>query len=64
MPRTKTNSSAKKRFKVTSSGKFKHKKAYKRHLLSKKSKRRKNRLQPSAMVHHSDAYKVKELMQA
>ena len=40
MPKLKTNSSAKKRFKITGSGKVKHKKAGKRHNLSKKSNSR------------------------
>ena len=37
MPKMKTNSSAKKRFKVTGSGKIKRACAYKRHILTKKS---------------------------
>nr|HPH88222.1 50S ribosomal protein L35 [Chitinophagales bacterium] len=36
MPKMKTNSSAKKRFKVTGSGKIKRAHAYKRHILTKK----------------------------
>ena len=41
MPKMKTNSGAKKRFKVTGSGKIKRGKAFKRHLLGRKSKKRK-----------------------
>ena len=37
MPKVKTNSSAKKRFKVTGTGKITHQKAFKRHILTKKS---------------------------
>ncbi|MFN5319624.1 MAG: 50S ribosomal protein L35, partial [Bacteroidia bacterium] len=37
MPKMKTNSSAKKRFKLTATGKIKRKHAYKRHILTKKS---------------------------
>ena len=39
MPKVKTNSSAKKRFKVTGTGKIMHQKAFKRHILTKKSKK-------------------------
>jgi large subunit ribosomal protein L35 len=41
MPKMKTKSSAKKRFKVTGSGKIKRKHAFKNHILTKKSKKRK-----------------------
>ena len=37
MPKMKSNSGAKKRFKLTGSGKIKRKKAFKRHILTKKS---------------------------
>ena len=41
MPKVKTNSSAKKRFKVTGTGKITHQKSFKRHILTKKSNKRK-----------------------
>ena len=41
MPKMKTKSSAKKRFKVTGTGKIKRKHAFKNHILTKKSKKRK-----------------------
>ncbi|MFY7651799.1 MAG: 50S ribosomal protein L35 [Chitinophagaceae bacterium] len=41
MPKVKTNSSAKKRFKVTGSGEITYQKSFKRHILTKKSKKRK-----------------------
>ena len=41
MPKMKTKSSAKKRFKLTGSGKIKRKHAFKSHILTKKSKKRK-----------------------
>ena len=44
MPKMKTNSSAKKRFKVTGSGKIKRAHAYKRHILTKKTSKRKRQL--------------------
>ena len=44
MPKMKTNSSAKKRFKVTGTGKIKRNKAFKNHILTKKTKVQKKRL--------------------
>ena len=44
MPKMKTNSGAKKRFKLTGTGKIKRKHAYKSHILTKKSKKRKRNL--------------------
>ena len=44
MPKVKTNSSAKKRFKVTGTGKITHQKSFKRHILTKKSKKRKRHM--------------------
>lgn len=56
----KTKSSAKKRFKITGSGKIKRKHAFKSHILTKKSKKRKLRLTHSGLVHESDAKNIKE----
>lgn len=44
MPKVKTNSGAKKRFKLSGSGKIRRKHAYKSHILTKKSKKRKRNL--------------------
>ncbi|MEN8810903.1 MAG: 50S ribosomal protein L35, partial [Flavobacteriales bacterium] len=44
MPKMKTKSSAKKRFKVTGSGKLKRKHAFKSHILTKKAHKRKKNL--------------------
>ncbi|RRJ93244.1 50S ribosomal protein L35 [Paenimyroides tangerinum] len=60
MPKMKTKSSAKKRFKVTGSGKLKRKHAFKSHILTKKSKKRKLALTHSALVHKSDVRSIKE----
>ena len=46
MPKMKTNSSAKKRFKVTGTGKIKRKHAYKSHILTKKTTKQKRRGRP------------------
>ena len=60
MPKMKTKSSAKKRFKLTGSGKIKRKHAFKSHILTKKSKKRKLKLTHSTFVHNSDAKNIKE----
>ncbi|MDA0773439.1 MAG: 50S ribosomal protein L35 [Bacteroidetes bacterium] len=60
MPKMKTKSSAKKRFKLTGSGKLKRKHAFKSHILTKKSKKRKLRLTQSGLVHESDVANIKE----
>ena len=62
MPKMKTNSGAKKRFKVTGSGKINRGKAYKRHLLGSKSKKRKEELAKSTVVHKSDEHRVKLML--
>ena len=50
MPKVKTNSSAKKRFKVTATGEITHQKAFKRHILTKKSTKRKRALRKKGVV--------------
>ena len=60
MPKMKTKSSAKKRFKLTGSGKMKRKHAFKSHILTKKSKKRKLKLTHSGLVHNSDVTSIKE----
>ncbi len=59
MPKMKTKSSAKKRFKITGSGKIKRKHAFKSHILTKKSKKRKLRLRHSTLVHKADESNIK-----
>lgn len=59
----KTKSSAKKRFSFTGSGKRKkirRNSAYMRHLLTKKSKKRKGKLGNSTLVHPSDEKNIRE----
>ena len=60
MPKLKTKSSAKKRFKITGTGKIKRKHAFKNHILTKKSKKRKLALTHSTLVHESDKDSVKK----
>ena len=59
MPKMKTKSSAKKRFKVTGTGKIKRKHAFKSHILTKKSKKRKLKLTHSKLVNDSDSDNIK-----
>ena len=62
MPKMKTNSSAKKRFSVTGTGKLKRKQAFKNHILTKKSKKRKEKLTGFVEVHPVDVGRVKFLL--
>jgi large subunit ribosomal protein L35 len=58
MPKMKTKSGAKKRFKLTGTGKIKRKHAFKSHILTKKSKKRKLQLTHSGLVHKADEKNV------
>ncbi|HQV78176.1 MAG TPA: 50S ribosomal protein L35 [Chitinophagales bacterium] len=62
MPKMKTNSSAKKRFKVTGSGKIKSGQAYKRHILTKKSTKQKRNLTGTTIVRKCDEGNIKSLL--
>lgn len=62
MPKQKTSSSAKKRFKVTGTGKIKRKHAFKSHILTKKSKKRKLRLSHFTLVSKADENNIKHLL--
>ncbi len=62
MPKQKTHSGAKKRFKVTGSGKVLHERAGKRHLLERKSSKLTRRLTGTAELAPQDAKKVKKLL--
>jgi large subunit ribosomal protein L35 len=59
MPKMKTISSAKKRFKITGSGKIKRKHAFKSHILTKKETKRKRNLTHDTLVHKADEKNVK-----
>lgn len=63
MPKMKSNSGAKKRFKVTASGKIKRRKAYKSHILTKKSAKTKRKLRKDTLVDKSDEARIKQLIQ-
>ncbi|MCD4737294.1 MAG: 50S ribosomal protein L35 [Bacteroidales bacterium] len=62
MPKMKTKSGAKKRFSFTGTGKVKRKHAYKSHILTKKSKKRKRNLGYFTIVDKTDVSKVKDML--
>ncbi|MFL5789390.1 MAG: 50S ribosomal protein L35 [Flavisolibacter sp.] len=62
MPKVKTNSSAKKRFKITGTGKITHQKSFKRHILTKKSKKRKRALRKDGEVSKAQLPFVRRLL--
>jgi large subunit ribosomal protein L35 len=62
MPKMKTHSSAKKRFKMTGSGKVKRFQAKTSHMMRNKTKKQKLRLRDSTTVHPHDEAKVKRLL--
>ena len=62
MPKTKTHSAAKKRFKVTGTGKLLRRRAMKSHLLEKKSAKRKRRFRRDQPMSPSDVREVKKLL--
>ncbi len=62
MPKMKSNRAAGKRFRVTGTGKIKHKKAYARHILSTKSRARKRHLRKSTLVSAADAKRAKRML--
>ncbi len=59
MPKMKTNSGAKKRFVLTGTGKIKRKHAYKSHILTKKSNKRKRNLGHFTLVSKADENNIK-----
>lgn len=58
----KTNRGAAKRFRKTAKGKLKHKKGYLRHILTKKSSKRKRRLRKAGYVDKADEKRIKRLL--
>lgn len=59
MPKMKTKSSAKKRFKLTGTGKIKRKHAFKSHILTKKETKQKRNLTQSGLVDKADEASIK-----
>ncbi|HZM13168.1 MAG TPA: 50S ribosomal protein L35 [Bacteroidales bacterium] len=62
MPKIKTNPGAKKRFTLTGTGKIKRKHAFKSHILTKKSTKRKRNLTYDGMVDKADQKNVKLML--
>jgi large subunit ribosomal protein L35 len=62
MPKMKTNAGAKKRFKLTGTGKIKRKHAFKSHILTKKSTKRKRNLTHMGLVDSTDLSNVKKML--
>jgi large subunit ribosomal protein L35 len=62
MPKMKTNAGAKKRFKLTGTGKIKRKHAFKSHILTKKSTKRKRNLTYFGLVDKTDETNVKKML--
>jgi len=62
MPKQKTHRGAAKRFKVTPSGKIKRRRAFANHILEKKSRHRKRRLNSPAQVSKDDTKTIRRLL--
>ena len=62
MPKMKTKGSAKKRFKLTGTGKIKRKHAFKSHILTKKETKQKRNLTKAGLVHKSDEPNIKVML--
>ncbi len=62
MPKMKTHSGAKKRFRLTATGLIKRKHAYKSHILTKKETKQKRNLTGTTLVHKSDMVRVKRML--
>ena len=62
MPKMKTKKSAAKRFRLTASGRAKRSRAFKRHILTSKSTKRKRHLDMESLVSPADARRVREML--
>ena len=62
MPKMKTNRSAAKRFTLTGAGKLKRNKAYKRHILTKKTTKRKRNLRKPAITDATNVKNMKKIL--
>ncbi len=62
MPKLKTNRGAAKRFRVTGKGKFKRAQSHRRHILTKKTSKRKRHLRADAHICDADMAAVKKLL--
>ena len=62
MPKMKTHRASAKRFKVTGTGKYKRAKAYRSHILTKKTAKRKRNLRKTGYVHDTQVKTMKKLL--
>jgi large subunit ribosomal protein L35 len=62
MPKMKTHRGAAKRFRSTASGRFKRSKAYKSHILTKKTTKRKRKLDTPTLISDADHEKVSRML--
>ncbi|WZL74499.1 50S ribosomal protein L35 [Clostridiaceae bacterium 35-E11] len=62
MPKMKTHRGAAKRFKITKTGKVKRGKAYKSHILTKKSQKRKRNLRKAGILTQADEKRIKKIL--
>ncbi|MEJ2553833.1 MAG: 50S ribosomal protein L35 [Gammaproteobacteria bacterium] len=62
MAKLKTNRGAAKRFARTGSGRFKRAQSFRRHILTKKSAKRKRQLRSAILVHDSDTAAVRRML--
>ena len=62
MPKMKTHRGAAKRLKATGTGRLKRNKAYKSHILTKKTQKRKRKLRKSGLVAKADEKRMKRLL--
>ena len=62
MPKTKTHSGAKKRFRLTAKGKVRARHAMRSHILGKKNSKRRRRLDGTLMLKKQDEKRAKELL--
>ncbi|GAA4356609.1 50S ribosomal protein L35 [Kangiella marina] len=62
MPKMKTDSGASKRFKKTASGRYKHKQSHLRHILTKKSTKRKRHLRHGKLVDAADTKQIDRML--
>ena len=62
MPKMKSKSAAKKRFRATGTGKIKRQTAYRRHILTKMSKKRKRQLRMNSYVDKTQTHQIRNML--
>ena len=62
MPKMKSKTGAKKRFRTTGTGKFKRNKKGRRHILTKKTTKRKRKLRKAALVHPTQEHQMRAML--